>query len=180
VAGAVLSSLATVINLAIVIGAISLGALAAVTLPLLLAGATALAYAAFYTWRSLNHGDVAELPGGRAFNPMIAAVFVLTISLVLLASAFLSDWFGNSGLAIAAAVSGFADTHAAAAAVAAMVAEKGLAANESVVPILLGFSTNSLTKCIIALASGHRAFYLRVIPGVMLMNVAAWLGWLLG
>jgi uncharacterized membrane protein (DUF4010 family) len=46
-------------------------------------------------------------------------------------------------------------------------------------PILVGFSTNSITKIILAVASGSRAFALRVVPGLIIVLVAAWTGFVI-
>ncbi|MNL87301.1 hypothetical protein D3C87_2163920 [compost metagenome] len=48
------------------------------------------------------------------------------------------------------------------------------------IPILAGFTTNTITKIVVASASGGRAFALRVAPGVVLVAAAAWAGALIG
>ena len=45
---------------------------------------------------------------------------------------------------------------------------------EAVVPILAGLTTNTVTKLILAASSGGRAFAIRVIPGLILVAVSAW------
>lgn len=77
---------------------------------------------------------------------------------------------------LAAALYGFADAHAPAAAAGAMAAGGKLTAAQAVVPVLAAFTTNSVTKVLIALAASDRGFAWQVIPGVLLMVAAAWLG----
>ena len=46
----------------------------------------------------------------------------------------------------------------------------------SVVPILAAITTNTISKMIFAVSAGGRAFALYVIPGLVLLVVAAWVG----
>jgi uncharacterized membrane protein (DUF4010 family) len=179
VSGAVLSSLATVVQMVIVVGATHLATLKIIALPMLLAGVAALAYGAYFAWHAAQAPDNDRVASGRAFDPRLALVFTATIAVVLLVAAALSDWLGNVGLMLAAAVSGLADTHAPAVATAAVAASGRIGAEQAVIPILLAFTANAGTKAVVAFAAGGRAFALKVIPGVMLMVVAAWLGLLL-
>lgn len=176
VSGAVLSSLATVVQMVIIVGATSLVTLKAIALPMLLSGIAALTYGAWFAWHAAQAGDNEKVASGRAFDPRLALVFTATIALVLLLSAALSDWLGEAGLVLAATVSGLADTHAPAVAVAAMAASGKIAAEQAVIPILLAFTANACTKAAVAIAAGGRAFALKVIPGVALMVAAGWAG----
>jgi uncharacterized membrane protein (DUF4010 family) len=76
---------------------------------------------------------------------------------------------------IAAALAGFADSHAAAASVASLVDAEKLEAKAAIVPVLAVLTTNAVTKAGVALASNRR-FALEVVPGLILMIAAAWLG----
>jgi len=77
---------------------------------------------------------------------------------------------------VAAAAAGFADTHSAAVSVASLVASGRLSAQESALPILVGLTTNTVTKMVIAISSGGRPFALQIIPGLILVVVGAWFG----
>jgi uncharacterized membrane protein (DUF4010 family) len=46
----------------------------------------------------------------------------------------------------------------------------------AVLAILLAFSTNTVTKAVVAWTTGGYRFALKVLPGLMLMLVAAWIG----
>ena len=77
---------------------------------------------------------------------------------------------------LAAALAGLIDTHSAAISVASLVASEKMSATEAVFPILPGLSTNTISKMIIAGISGGRSFALRVIPGLIIVVLAAWAG----
>ena len=77
---------------------------------------------------------------------------------------------------MATAVAGFVDTHAAAISVASLVAAGKLHALDAIIPILTGLSTNTISKIFFAAASGERSFAFRVIPGLIVVALAAWAG----
>jgi uncharacterized membrane protein (DUF4010 family) len=95
---------------------------------------------------------------------------------LLVASAALREWFGEAGVILAAALAGLIDTHSAAISVASLVASEKMSATDAVFPILVGLSTNTASKMIIAGISGGRSFALRVIPGLIVVVLAAWAG----
>ena len=94
----------------------------------------------------------------------------------LVASAALREWFGEAGVILAAALAGLIDTHSAAISVASLVASEKMSAVDAVFPILAGLSTNTASKMIVAGISGGRSFALRVIPGLVIVVLAAWAG----
>jgi uncharacterized membrane protein (DUF4010 family) len=175
VSGAVLSSLSTVLQLALLLGATSQTVLHRMALPLLAAGLAALAYGALMALRSLHAPAAAAVPPGRAFNPRIAILFALTMGGMLLLTRFLSDTLGSAGLAVGAALAGFADAHSIAAAVASLEAGGKIGAADAVLPIMIAFSTNALSKIAVAITAGDSDFAWRVVPGVALSVGAAWL-----
>lgn len=175
VSGAVLSSLATVVYLAVLLAATSPAVLRAMALPLLAAGVAAAAYGLLIALRSVRKRDGDTPPPGRPFNPRLAMLFAATMGVLLLITAFLTDRYGASGAGLAAALAGFADAHSAAAAVASLQAGGRITAEQAVLPILAGFTTNASSKLIVAVTTGDRAFALQVVPGVLLSVGAAWL-----
>ena len=99
---------------------------------------------------------------------------------MLVASAALRTWFGDNGLVAAAAIAGFADAHATAASMPSQVAAGKMLARDACMPILVGFTTNSITKIVLAAMSGSWAFALRVVPGLSIVLLAAWSGIIFG
>lgn len=180
VAGAVLSTVATVIQMAVVVAVLSPAVLREMAVPLIAAGVAAVAYGAVFTLKAFRKPAEEAPRGGNPFSLVAALVFAATLAAVLLASAALQHWFGEAGAILGASVAGFVDAHAAAISIAAMAAAGKLAPAAAVIPILAGFTTNTVTKAVLAVATGGRAFALRVIPGLLLVTAAAWGGTLLG
>lgn len=180
VAGAVLSSVATVVQLGVLLAATSLELLVAVRLPLLFAGAVAVGYGLLFAWHGMQGDDDGPLAPGRPFDPRLAVLFAAAIGLMLFGVALVDAWLGPRGVSLAVGLTGFADAHSSAAAVGGLVASGGLGATAGTLAVLIAFSTNSVTKVVIAFVTGDRAFAARVVPGVVAMLLAAWAAWLLG
>ncbi len=176
VAAAVLSTVATVVQMVVVVGATSMPALREIGPAMVLAGIAAAGYGVLFALRAFREPAGVEAPAGRAFEPKTAIVFAVTVTVILLVSAALNDWLGNTGLIISTAVAGFADTHSAAISVASLVAAGKISAGDAVIPILAGLTTNSVTKAVLALTSGGRPFARAVWPGIVLVATAAWAG----
>src|SRR5262249_7169237 len=116
---------------------------------------------------------------GRAFNPVTALIFAATVSAILLASAAVNRWLGSRGLAVATGLGGFADTHAASVAGASLVSAQQIGVSDALMPILIGLTTNTATKAVAAITTGGTRFALQVIPGLLLVILAAWAGFAL-
>ena len=178
VAGAVLSTIATIVQMAFVLAVTNMTTLRTLSVPLICAGVAAILYGTVFTIRALQQKTESEAQRGRAFNLSTALVFALTLSGILVASAALREWFGETGIIVAAALAGFVDTHSAAISVASLVASGKMSAADAVFPILAGLSTNTMSKMFLAGISGGRSFALRVIPGLIVVALAAWVGML--
>jgi uncharacterized membrane protein (DUF4010 family) len=178
VAGAVLSTVATVVQMALVLAATSMTTLRTLSIPLISAGLAAIVYGTVFTVRALRQSTESEAQSGRAFSLSTALVFALTLSSILIASAAYREWFGETGVISAAALARFIDTHSAAISVASLVASKKMSAADGAFPILAGLSTNTISKMFLAGISGERSFALRVMPGLIVIALAAWVGML--
>ena len=176
VAGAVLSTIATIVQMALVLATTSMETLLTLLVPLICAGLAAVVYGTVFTIRALQQKTEGESQSGRAFSLSTALGFALTLSCILVASAALREWFGETGIIVAAALADFVDTHSAAISVASLVASGKMNAADAVFPILAGLSTNTISKIVLAGTSGGRLFALRVIPGLIAVSLAAWLG----
>ncbi len=181
IAGAVLSSLATMLQLAVVVAALQPALLQALMWPLLLGAAAACAYSLLFFPRkapapqdSNSRPDPADL--GRAFDLQGALVFAAIVAGVLVVSAALSAWLGARGTLLAAAATGLVDAHATAASVASLVAAGKLPQDAALWPILVGLSTNALMKAVVAFHAGGVSYASRIVPGLVLMIAAVWLG----
>jgi uncharacterized membrane protein (DUF4010 family) len=179
-AGAVLSTVATVLQMAAVLAATNESTLYRMRFPLIAAGLTAAVYGVVFTLFSLRQKALPSPQKGRAFSLKTALFFAGLITAVLLLSAALNAWLGKAGVLTAAAIAGLADTHAAAVSVASLVSAGRFTARESVLPILAALTTNTFSKVAVAISSGGRAFALRIVPGLLAVIGAAWLTAFLG
>lgn len=176
-AGAALSSVATVLELALLIAVTNLPTLQGLSIPLACAGATAAAYGLILAIRAIQETPAEAEERGQAFSIWTAFVFAAMLSGILLASSALNQWFGVTGVIAGAAVAGLINADPAAISVAALVGSSQISTADAALPILIAFSTNTATKLVVSLFSGGVAFALRVIPGLILMVLAAWAGW---
>lgn len=177
VAGAVLSTIATIVQMALVLAATSLPTLRAMAAPLACAGVAAVAYGAVFMLLALRAPppeDAADT--GQAFGLRTALAFAGLLSVVMVVSAALGARFGEAGAVAGAAAGGLVDAHAAGFAAATMVASSHIEPHAAVMPILAGLTTNTATKVALAFSGGQGAFAWRVVPGLVLVIAAAWLG----
>lgn len=174
VAGAVLSTVATILQMTAVLAATSRSTLYHMRFPLIAAGIAALAYGLVCMFLSVRQTAAPSVHKGRAFSLKTAVLFATLIGVVLLFSAALNVWLGKTGVLAAAAVAGLVDTHAAAVSVASLVSAGKLTAQESVMPILAALSTNTLSKMAVAISSGGRRYAMQIIPGLLIVIGAAW------
>ena len=178
--GAILASVATVIQMILVLLATNVATCRALALPLLFAGIAAVGYALIFVALSSKTSASNEPTAGRAFDLKLAFIFAMTITVILFLCAFLNQRYGNRGILLGAALAGLADTHATAISIASLVSAGKLSSESAVFPILLGFTTNTLTKVIVAFAVGGSRFALKLLPGLIAMVLAAFLGMWLG
>ena len=177
VAGALLSSIATIVQMSLVIALVQPALLLAMAWPLALGGGVALLYGLVFLVRSVRDARPYEASeAGRAFDLKTSVGFSVLLGVVMTASAGLNAWLGDAGLLMGAAVSGFADAHATAASAASLMAAGKIQAAQAMVPILLGLTTNAVTKTVVAFQAGGPAYASKVIPGQVLMVAATWIG----
>ena len=175
-AGAVLSSIATIVELAIVLQATNRSILWMIRFPLIAAGIATIAYGSIFTLRALKRQAEVVAPPGSAFDLRITLILTATVTAVTFASAALNAWLGARGVLFAAAIAGFGDAHSAAVSVASLAASGKLPAQQAIIPIFAGITANTVTKAIIAFVSGRTGFAKRVVPGLALMLAALWMG----
>jgi uncharacterized membrane protein (DUF4010 family) len=172
-AAAVLSSVATYIQLAIILAS-SVPTLFWSLVPVLVAsGLTAL----------LSGGGLLLLRGGSPaqpsagvsrFNILTALAFAAVFGAMLIGVAGLKAALGAEGLMVGAGLGGAVDVHAAALSVGALTAAGKLAPAEAVFPFLAACTGSAVAKTALS-ASGGRPFFLRVAPAMILIALAGWL-----
>jgi uncharacterized membrane protein (DUF4010 family) len=175
VAGAMLSTMVTSVQMAILLGAISPATLSVMALPLLCAGITAGLYALGSMLRHGSADTIEQVADDSTFGLLTAVSLAAIIGAVLMASAAIYNLVGLQGLVFTSTLTGLADAHAPGIAVATLVAGGKIEPMAAVLPILAAMSSNTLTKVILAWSAGGRRFLWQTAPGLLLSLCAAWL-----
>jgi uncharacterized membrane protein (DUF4010 family) len=177
VAGATLSSLATILQLAILLAAVHPPTLHALAWPLIFGGVLIAIYGLLVAVKSFHKDKTETTKPTKTFSVKSALILAMVIAVVLIVSSALKAWFGQAGLMAASGIAGLADVHAPTIAVASLAAAGKISAENTVIPILVAFSANSLAKAVTAFISGSKQFSQRVILGLVLQVLAIWFGW---
>ncbi len=175
--GATFSSVATIIQLAILLAAIDVATLNALKIPLISAITSIAVYGGLLTLQSIHQNTQHIVNKESAFSIKTALWFAGMIGIVLIASAALQVWFGQKGLIIGAGVAGLADAHSPSISVATMVVSGKISEVNAVIPILVAVSANTLSKGVMAIASGNKTFSAHVILGLIIQVSAIWASW---
>jgi uncharacterized membrane protein (DUF4010 family) len=174
VAGAVFSTVATFVQLGLLLVTVSRATLVLLA-PALSAGALVAAlYGLVFARRAVTSEAVTDSEPGRAFSVATALGLAAMMAVMLVIAAALRNWLGEAGVAVGAVVAGFVDTHAAAISIASLVATGKTTPPEAVLPILAAMTSNAVAKLTMAIGAGSRGFALRVSPGLIVPIAAAW------
>jgi uncharacterized membrane protein (DUF4010 family) len=177
VSGATASSVSTLVQLAILVGASSLPLLRSLALPILLAGGAVAALLAVWAWRA-TRVPVPEARPGPTLRMQDAVVFAGLLTLVTALASLAQKRFGSGGVLLTASLSGLADAHAFAASGGALVSAGTLSVATGRLGVLAAVTANAVTKVALAVASGPRRFAVRIALGQVLAVAGLWLGWL--
>jgi len=177
VAGATLSCLSTVLQLSLLLAAIHPPTLYALAVPLVFGGVSISIYGLVVTLSSFHHNGIEMDSPGRSFSVKTAIILAAIIAVALLVSAALKMWFGQAGLVVASGVAGLADAHAATISVASLALAGKLAPVDAVIPILVAFSVNAISKVVAAAITGGREFARQVTFGIVIQVSAIWIAW---
>jgi uncharacterized membrane protein (DUF4010 family) len=173
VAGATASTVATFIQLEVVVTLADPAVAAHVAWPIGCGGVVAAAYSALRAWHAARGGGP-PAERGRAFRVLPALLFAGLIGAVGVLAAFAESIFGAAAAPVTAAVAGFADAHASAASAAALHAAGRVSEAAAVLGVLLALTTNTVTKGVLAFTSGDRRFGWQVGQGLALVLAATW------
>jgi uncharacterized membrane protein (DUF4010 family) len=175
VAGAALSQVATVVQLALVLAVADAVLLGQLRWPLLISGLMAAAYGALMLFASKDHSAPPPL-SGRAFRLRTALLFAGAFTLVALLVAWLQNSFGSTWALAGVVLGGFADAHSTAASVGSLSAREHLTRELAAIAVGLVLTTNTVTKLAFARAGGAGYFW-RLAPGLLLLVASFWLTW---
>jgi uncharacterized membrane protein (DUF4010 family) len=167
------STLTTVLLLAIVAAAVYMPVLPVIA-PSIVGALVVAAGAALVSLRSKAETTHADLPKGRAFNLLHGVGFAVALTVITAIVAFANTQFGQLAVGISTAFAGFFDVHAASASVFALAAGQKVAVAEVLMPMLLAFTTNTISKAVGAYLGGGIAYASRVSAGLTLVLLAAW------
>ena len=176
-AGALLSCLSTILQLALLLIAIHPATLKPLMWPLLFGAVSIALYGGGITLHSYRNPIAATPTATNAFSLLSAFKFACVIAVVLIAAAGLKVWFGQAGLIAASAMAGLVDVHAAAISVTTLTLTDAISTEQAVIPILVALTVNSVSKAIMAVVSSTRLFASYIIAGLVIQMTAVWLAW---
>ncbi|VVM93363.1 hypothetical protein PS645_02900 [Pseudomonas fluorescens] len=175
-AAAILSNMATVIQVGLILAAVDPGLLRHLWAPLTGGAVAAALYGLFLMFPKPASRTNQPIQVGGAFNLKLALMVTLTMTGIAIISSSMLSHFGQVGVMLTATFSGFADAHASTASIATLAKSGQLSFDAVVAPVLIAISSNSISKCVVAWVSGGRRFAAWVIPGQVLMTLVMWAG----
>ncbi|CAJ0799872.1 hypothetical protein LMG19083_03362 [Ralstonia psammae] len=173
VAAALLSNVATLVQMALLIAAINIDLLRLLAGPLAVGMMTTVAWSALWIWRDSEPRQEAPENSGSSINWRVAIGFALWTAALLLAAAAARTWFGTAAVVAVTVFGAFADVHAATASIATQVAGHTLQPSTAGTLVMLALTANTFSKVVVAI-SGGRAFAGRVITGLLTMLLFSW------
>ncbi|MDH6196016.1 uncharacterized membrane protein (DUF4010 family) [Mycobacterium frederiksbergense] len=175
-AGALLASLATFVQLLFVIGLVDVDVLRRLWPPVT-AGAAVLVAIAAFVYRGAartrqQNGAKADgvdaLPANRPFALRPALVLAAVLTVALLVGRWGADLLGPSGAVLAAFAAGLADAHAGGIAAASLAAKGDITVDTALVAIAAALGSNLLVKAVLAFTAGGRRFGLGFLAGMVM------------
>jgi uncharacterized membrane protein (DUF4010 family) len=173
VCGALLSSIATFALLWVVALTVAAAQLRQAA-PVLGGGLLAALVVGAVSLRGQGGAAPAVPSAGRVFDIRQAALFAAALTGATMGLGYLNASLGEGALLAGTALAGFFDVHAASGSALSLLASGKADARDAMLAVLLAVSANTLSKCAGALVGG-REFALRVIGGLLLILLAAWL-----
>jgi uncharacterized membrane protein (DUF4010 family) len=175
VAGAALSNVATVVQLAMVLAVSDAVLLGQLRWALVVTGVAMALYGGLMLFAAKDKAAPPP-PSGRAFRLRTALLFAGAFVLVMLLVAWLQKTFGPAWALAGVVIGGFADAHSTTASVGSLTAQEQM--TRAMAPIAVGLivTTNTLSKLGFA-RTGGSAYFWRLAPGLLLLIAAYWLAW---
>ena len=156
-AGAVLASVGTLLQLALVISFVE-PRVTVRLVPAVVLGSLVMVVEAWWLGRTPSMSDEPIEPAGRPFALVPALVLAGIISLVLPLAIWLEQRYGAVGSMAATAAGALADVHGASVAMASLVSAGTVSVGTAIVAIGAGLLTNTFSKVVVAAAAGGLRF----------------------
>jgi uncharacterized membrane protein (DUF4010 family) len=167
-ASALLSTLASLILFALVLGASSLELLKSVVLPLSLGGLSLLATSAFLFQKQLIQRDVLPTSTQEAFQLKHVFIIAFSISSISLMSAWIGAIFGQTGTLISAVIIGFAEIHAAAFSISQLALPNQDISETARWGVISILAASVLSKSALSFFSGGKSYGLKMTVALIL------------
>jgi uncharacterized membrane protein (DUF4010 family) len=173
-AGALLASLATFVQLLVVIGLVDADVLRRLWLPVV-AGMIVLSGVAALTYRGVSRTDqdtetdeekAPTKPASRPFSLRPALVLAAVLTVALLIGRWGADVLGPRGAVLAAFAAGLADAHAGSVAAASLAAKGDITVDTALLSIAAALGSNLLVKIVLAFTAGGRRFGIGFLAGM--------------
>ena len=181
-AGAALSSVSSLVQIGIILFALS-PAMFAAGMPVLVGAGLAAALYGTATFFLSLHGEtkptVLELPS-QVFSVKGAIKFMLIVASVMLVSAILSERFGSDAVLLAMTLAGLVSTNSAAVALASLVAAGQMTAIEGALPLAAVLSANTAVRLWISLRTSEPTYRWNMSGSLVAQLAALWAAWWLG
>ncbi|MEZ0350919.1 MgtC/SapB family protein [Mycobacterium sp. pR1184] len=163
-ASALLASLATFVQLLIVIALVDIELLRRLWPPVV-AGAVVLVGAAAFVYRGGTHlqnaaqdQETGRAKASRPFALRPALVLAAVLTFALLVGRWGADILGPQGVVLATFAAGLADAHAGAVAAASLAAKGDIAVDTALFAVAAALGSNLLVKTVLAFTAGGRRF----------------------
>lgn len=172
-ASALLASLATFVQLLIVIAVVDAQVLQRLWPPVA-AGAAVLVVIAAVVYRraGLPEGDpspeqdTGAKAASRPFALRPALILAAVLTLALLVGRWGADVLGSRGAVLAAFAAGLADAHAGSVAAASLAAKGDISVDTALLAVAAALGSNLIVKTVLAFTAGGRRFGLRFLAGM--------------
>ena len=172
-ASALAASLATFVQLVVVIGVVDPDVLRRLWPPvaaaaLVLAVIAAAVYRGSATTEPSADGQAHEpmVATGRPFALRPALILAAVLIFALLVGRWGADVLGPRGAVLGSFAAGLADAHAGSVAAASLAAKGDITVDTALVAIAAALGSNLIVKCVLALAAGGRRFGLAFLAGM--------------
>jgi len=180
--GGVLSNIATLLQLLVLLELLAPKVLIPFILPLCFGLIGMLAYSLWVLFFAKSDITTSvEVKEANYFDWQSLVTLTALVCFVSYSSAALIEAYGAGGLWVGAALSGLVDAHAIVPTVASLLTQSKLQIQDSLMPLLIALSANSLTKSLIAFNSGGLSYAKKISAGVWITTFSVWIGyWLTG
>jgi len=168
---AIMSNIGTLVQFAVVVGAIHPLLLQRIAWPLAMGVCATLAAGVAVSWRSFLRGENGDsIINERPFEPLTVLKTVALLAIIMLALAAARTKLGGASLPWMMVISALADVHAAAAAAAQAAATDQITASRAVLCLTIAMATNGVWKCAVAFFKGKLGYAWRVSTALALIN----------